>query len=95
MRKAKADKLRSEYSRAVLGRGIRGKHHASYQKGATAKQEMSLKKLLSEITSVNVHHEVHTGHAVGNEAFGRRASGFRSPERADSKRDKSSKAGKK
>ena len=95
MKKTKAGELRSEYSRAVLGRGVRGKHPAAYHKGTDAKREMSLKQLLSEITSENVHDEVDTGHAVGNEAFGRRASGFRSPERADSKRDKSSKAGKK
>ncbi len=33
MKKVRADELRSEYRRADLGRGIRGKHLESYRKG--------------------------------------------------------------
>ncbi|HIJ86141.1 MAG TPA: hypothetical protein HPP97_00495 [Desulfuromonadales bacterium] len=34
MRNSEEDTLRSEYSRAVLGKGVRGKHSAAFQKGS-------------------------------------------------------------
>lgn len=33
MKKIDIDTLRPEYRRADLGKGVRGKHHAAYQKG--------------------------------------------------------------
>ncbi|MBI4651488.1 hypothetical protein HY745_09455 [Candidatus Desantisbacteria bacterium] len=33
MKKVKADELRAEYYREDLGKGVRGKHYESYQKG--------------------------------------------------------------
>ena len=33
MKKADVDTLRPEYSRADLGKGVRGKHYAAFQKG--------------------------------------------------------------
>jgi antitoxin MazE len=34
-----------------------------------AKPELTLKQLLAEVTSENIHHEVGTGPAAGNEAW--------------------------
>ncbi len=33
------------------------------------KPDMTLKKLLSQVTPNNIHHEVDSGHAVGNEIW--------------------------
>ena len=34
-----------------------------------AKPKLTLKQLLAKVTKENLHHEVDTGHAVGNEAW--------------------------
>jgi len=34
MKNSEEDTLRSEYSREVLGKGVRGRHSATFQKGS-------------------------------------------------------------
>ena len=34
-----------------------------------AKSKLTLKQLLAKVTKENLHHEVNTGHAVGNETW--------------------------
>ena len=34
-----------------------------------AKPKLTLKQLLAKVTKENLHHEVNTGHAVGNETW--------------------------